>query len=407
MSRVVFLNRFYWPDEPATAQLLVDLAEGLAATGHEVTVIASLPPGPDQARDERRNGVRIRRIRTTRGRQFGRAGRVLDLATFFPGALWQLFRSLRRDDTVVAMTDPAMLGVGVWLVAALRGARLVHWVQDIYPEIAVTLTGHRWLKALEPLRNAAWRQAGRCVVPGEDMARVLAGAGVPSPRIAVSPNWAPRGLQPAAPEAIGSLRAAWGLTGKFVIGYSGNLGRVHDLLPLLDLADALRPEAGFAFVFIGGGPRRAFLEKTAADRGLTHVQFRPPQPRGNLAVALSVADLHAVTLHAGAEHYVFPSKLYGIAAVGRPVLFIGAAGSELAAHVERRGFGRAFARTDIAAIATWLHHLRANPAAGKSMAAAALDFSTGGFNRALKAWDRIVRGELAEFAPTAIKEASS
>ena len=29
--RVIFVNRFYWPEEPATAQLLTDLAEGLAA----------------------------------------------------------------------------------------------------------------------------------------------------------------------------------------------------------------------------------------------------------------------------------------------------------------------------------------------------------------------------------------
>ena len=46
--RVIFVNRFYWPDEPATAQLLTDLAESLAASGHPVTVITSQPPPPEK-----------------------------------------------------------------------------------------------------------------------------------------------------------------------------------------------------------------------------------------------------------------------------------------------------------------------------------------------------------------------
>jgi len=39
MSRVIFVNRTYWPGEEATAQVLTDLAEGLAGKGHDIHVI--------------------------------------------------------------------------------------------------------------------------------------------------------------------------------------------------------------------------------------------------------------------------------------------------------------------------------------------------------------------------------
>ena len=62
--RLVFVNRFYWPETPATAQLLTDLAEALARAGEEVHVVTSqggaLPPR------ESRHGVTIHRVRGTR-----------------------------------------------------------------------------------------------------------------------------------------------------------------------------------------------------------------------------------------------------------------------------------------------------------------------------------------------------
>ena len=69
--RALFLNRFYWPDEPATAQLLTDLAEALAARQVTVVVITSHPDNPAVPAEETRRGVHILRVRGSRwaGRQ--------------------------------------------------------------------------------------------------------------------------------------------------------------------------------------------------------------------------------------------------------------------------------------------------------------------------------------------------
>ncbi len=401
--RVIFINRFYWPDEPATAQLLTDLAETLAARGHAVLVIASQPSGAGAARTETRHGVEVRRVRGTRWGRRSLAGRTVDFATFLFGALWRLLLTARRGDAVVALTDPPMIGTLAWPVARLRGARLLQWIQDIYPEVALELTGHRWLRLLRPLRNLVWRRSDRCVTLGDDMAAVVRGAGVNPQKISIAPNWAPSGLVPPPPPAVAALKRAWGLEGKFVAAYSGNLGRVHDLAPLLDVADALRHDRDIALVFVGTGAHRTRLETAATARRLDNVRFVPPQPRETLAASLSVGDVHFVTLLPGCERCVFPSKLYGIAAVGRPVIFIGPTGCEVARVVTGRGLGRAFSRTEAAAIADTVRALRDDGAMRAAAGRAALAFASanGGPAQAADRWEALLEPTPAISAPRA------
>ena len=88
--RIVLLNQYFAPDEAATAQLLADLGQGLAAAGHDVVAICSRRayenPGLRYRGRERLRGVDVRRVPTT---GFGRGsaiGRSLDYLTFVAGA---------------------------------------------------------------------------------------------------------------------------------------------------------------------------------------------------------------------------------------------------------------------------------------------------------------------------------
>ena len=394
--RIHFLNRFYWPDEPATAQLLTDLAEGLAGRGHEVAVITSRARSEAPA-TEQRHGVAIRRVRTTRWGRRGLAGRTVDFAAFYLGAMQAATRQVQAGDVLVALTDPPLIGVLAARVARRRGARLVHWVQDIYPEIAMELTGQSWLRVSRAARDRAWRQAAACVVLGSDMGSVLREAGVAPDRIHAFPNWAPDGLAPASADAVREQRAAWGLGDRFAVVYSGNLGRVHDLEPVLDVAAALRDEPGIVFVFVGDGAQRAALLAGAQARKLPNVQFQPPQPRDRLAVTLSAADVHLVTLRPGCERLVYPSKLAGIAGVHRPAIFIGPHPCEVARTVTAAGFGLAFTRDDVAGLALALRALRVDPARLASFAGAAAQFAaTHRPEIAVGRWHALLTTRLAE-----------
>jgi colanic acid biosynthesis glycosyl transferase WcaI len=387
--RLVFINRFYWPDTPATGQLLTDLAEYMAQHGHEVVVLCSHPGHTAVPASEERRGVRIQRIRSLRSNQPGLTGKTLDFGSFYIFALWRLLFTATRDSTIVAMTDPPLLGLGAWMVAGLRRARLIHWVQDIYPELAIELAGQGWLRALCPARNLAWRRASGCVTLGAQMMGVLASAGVPVSNRTIIPNWAPIGLE-AQPRRDPAAKR-WGLAGKFIVAYSGNLGRVHDLEPVLAVADALRDDPEVAFVFVGHGAQRDALEADAHRRGLSNVSFHEPQPRAALGGSLGMADIHLVTLRPGCESLVFPSKLYGVAAVGRPVLFIGPPDCEVARIVREAGLGATAGRDDTTAIVRSIRRLRDDAQEWTRCAAAAVRFAEANqFGIAAARWRSVV-----------------
>ncbi len=357
--RVIFVNRVYWPAAAATAQLLTDLAEGLAARGWPVHVIAAgSGPGP-------RHGVVIHR--TGAGEQHGGLlSRTLNYRRFIRRAREKLATLARPGDVVVAMTDPPLLGTAVARVAAERGAQVIHWIQDIYPEI---VTAHVGALAALPLwllrkkRDAAWRAARGCVALGEDMAGTLAEHQVPARNIAIIPNWAPHELEtePAA-SAVAEQRAAWGLGGRFVVAYSGNLGRVHEFAAVIDAADRLRSRNEIVFLFVGTGARFDEVRSAARTRGLDNIRFLPPAPRGQLAAALAAADVHLVTLKPDFARLVFPSKLAGVLAAGRPVLFVGPPDGEIARLLAREECGLTVAPAEGARLAGLVAEWQSDPA---------------------------------------------
>ena len=394
-TRVIFVNRFYWPDEPATGQLLTDLAEELVKQGHEVLILTS--GGNDAPPDEIHNGVLIRRV-TNRGDERGALRKLLAWIKFALGACWELSRLVHKGDQLVIMTDPPLLPLLAGPIARRRGVAAFHWVQDIYPELPERLNGWRGLGLVRRLRSREWRLAAGIVTLGSDMAKFVAAQGVAANHVHILPNWAPAGLKPATAAAIVRKRQDWGLDGKFVLTYSGNLGRVHALEPLLDVAAALQTDPAFTLLIIGRGAQLARFEAAVHERRLPNVVFQPPQPRDKLALTLGVGDVHFVTLRDGCEDLVFPSKFYGNAAVGRPKLYIGPAQSELARLITNHNLGGAFTAGDIPAMVTLLRTWRNHPALPQSIGQQALAYHQNhpGLAGAAIGWKLLLRSPFSE-----------
>ncbi len=198
VPRVVFVNRFYAPDESATSQMLTDLAEALARAGVDVEVLCSRQlygdAGAALPSRATMRGVGVRRIATTCFGRDGLAGRGIDYATFYVSATICLFRCVRRGDVLVMKTDPPLLSLVGWLVARLKRARLVNWLQDLYPEIASRLALSPIPRSLEALiraaRDLSLANAQLNVVLGTRMRDYLMQRGVAATRISICENWA-------------------------------------------------------------------------------------------------------------------------------------------------------------------------------------------------------------------------
>jgi glycosyltransferase involved in cell wall biosynthesis len=180
-------------------------------------------------------------------------------------------------------------------------------------------------------------------------------------RLHVIHNWA-NGRAIAPMNAAGSpLRRAWALEGKFVVAYSGNLGRVHEFGTLLDAAARLRSHADIQFVVIGRGPRLAEVEARVDRKRLGNVRFEPHQDRALLSESLGLADVHLSILRPEFEGLVQPSKLYGIMAAGRPAIFVGRVTGETARILAETSSGLSVATGDGAGLAAAILRLRDDP----------------------------------------------
>jgi glycosyltransferase involved in cell wall biosynthesis len=399
--KVVFLNRYFHPDISATSQMLSDLAFHLADE-FEVHVVTSRQkydaPDARLPSSECVRRVHVHRVWTSR---FGRAwlpGRALDYLTFYVSATLRLLRLARRDDVVVAMTDPPLVSIPAGLVARLRRARLVNWLQDVFPEAArelgVGLFAGPLGSAAAWLRDRSLRLAGVNVVLAEGMAATVEARGIDPGRIEVIHNWAHgEEILPLDPRQ-NPLRDAWGLAGKFVVGYSGNMGRAHDLLPVLDAAERLAGRTDICFLFIGDGKQRAALEAEVARRGIRNVVFQPYQAREALGRSLTVSDCHLVSLKPALEGLIVPSKLYSSLAAGRPVLFLGSAKGEVARLIGGRDpCGMRVAGDDGPGLAAAIEMLRDDPSRCTRMGAAGRRLFEAQFDRpiAMRQWSNLVR----------------
>lgn len=366
---IYFINRFFYPHQSATSQLLSDLAFHLAANGRSVCVITSQVCYRDTSRMlpavETIRGVIIRRVAKTRFGIPRLLMRLFDFMPFYLFATWEVFHLAREGDVVVAKTDPPLIGIFTMAVARLRGARLVNWLQDVYPEVAASL-GVRAGKGLfgvllAAARDFSLRMADCNVALGERMAQFIESRGVSPRRVSVIHNWADDEAIVPIEAGANAFTAQFGLHGKFVVAYSGNLGRVHHFDTVLDAAELLAVHQRVVFLIIGYGAQLDAVKVEVARRGLQRFLFLPYQPREHLGISLNAAQLHLVTLSPQLEGLVVPSKFYGIAAAGRPVAFIGDDDGEIARIITRHDCGRSFGVGDSQGLADYVLYLSAHP----------------------------------------------
>lgn len=343
--RLVLINRYFYPDLSGAAQMLTQLAEDLDARGLEVTVITSrtaytggILSLPKQGRHK---GIHVIRVPSTNLGRGGAWARVIDYASFYLSASWAALR-LKGQDALVVLSDPPLFSALAVIVGALKKVRTYCWMHDVYPDIAVRagiVEEGLIASALGCIARWSLRRIGGLVVLGHCMEQHLLNAGIPSHKMNLIPNWADgMQIQPVH-RADNEFLERHGLTEQFVVMYSGNLGAVHDFTTITEMIRRTQLYSDMYFCFIGDGPQKHYLVQTVEQEGWQRVLFLPYEVKERLRFSLSAADVHLVSLRVEMAGLSVPSKLYGIMAAGRPVIFIGPEQSEAARVIRKAECG--------------------------------------------------------------------
>jgi len=358
--RILFLNQYFPPDPAPTGVLLRELADRLQADGHTVDFVA--------ARQNYRAGQR-------------KGGRMLREAKALGRMLLDGIRRPRPDVVISASSPPCLLLVAT-LVAFWHRAKSVHWIMDLYPEIAVSLDEIRegmLAKMIGKAMGWAYRRARAVVVLDEDMADRVRRYGV-CPEVI--------GVWVFAPVIAQAQRAAAQPMEPWTWIYSGNLGRAHEWETLLAAQAILEKRgAGIRLLFQGGGPSRPAAEARGAEIGLQHCEWKGYVDEADLPDALRRGQVLAVTQLPAAQGMLWPSKLGLILSLPRPILWVGPTDGAIARKLGALPQAGVFAPGQAEQVADWLLALKESP--GKA-AQRAIDPSE---HRAamLTAWERLLQ----------------
>jgi colanic acid biosynthesis glycosyl transferase WcaI len=349
-----------------------EMAEWLAAAGHDVRVVTAPPYYPDwrirsdyngpQHMHKLWQGVRVWRAPLWVPAKPSGLKRLIHLASFALGSLPLMLRQLVwRPDVVWVVEPPLFCAPTALLVARLCGARAWLHVQDYEVDAAFALgllKGERARNLVSALERWLMRRFDRVSTISESMMALASAKCVKPGKLVLFPNWID--LDAIVPlTKVSTYRAELGIpVGAVVALYSGNMGGKQGLEIMGQAARHLANEPNLHFVFCGNGAGKADLLVLA--QGLPRVLFLDLQPMERFNELLGLADIHLLPQRADAADLVMPSKLTGMLASGRAVAATARPDTELGKAVA--GCGLLSPPGDAIAFAAAIRTLARDPA---------------------------------------------
>ena len=364
-NHTIFFTQLYYPDMTTTAIIMTDLVEDLAGYGmnpevvcaqptyiknsdSQITQISQIKIGGSEdwgkcPRVECHNGVSIRRVWSFLFDKNKIVGRILNSASCFLSMLLRVFPT-GKNDLLILNTNPALLPFLGFIAAKLKGQRYAVLVHDLWPELpahtGMIRKGGILYRAIDFVTKLSFKYASSIIVLSEAMKRIILHK-VPESedKIHVIHNWADAGRVYPVSKKDNQLLDELGLRYKKVVMYSGNLGRYQPLEVMIHAARELRDRDDIVFVFAGDGGKRQKVQEIAASQHLDNVMLIPFQPLNRLAESLSMADVALIGIYPENEGIIMPSKLYGLLAVGKPIICVSDPKSEVMEILKRAGAG--------------------------------------------------------------------
>jgi len=376
-QRVLILCQLFYPELVSTGQTMTELGEALSERGVDVEVWCGHPTVAHElgrvARRMEHAGIRIRRLAGTRFPKLNTAGRVVNGVTFAGSAMANLL--LRRPrHPILVLTNPPFLGPICALNRMLGGAPYIYLIFDVYPDTAVNLDvlseGHPIARLWELSNRVSYKLASRTLFIGRCMEEIvrpklprrMRGSSV------VIPVWADDPMI-SATTGTSPFIDRWDLHDKFVVGYSGNIGRFHDLETPMEAARRLQDEEDLLFLFVGEGYNKRYCQQYVEEHGLQNVRFETYVPREELGHLLGTFDLGLVTLLEGQEGLSVPSKTFGLLAAGTPVLSVMSPRSEIARILDEEQCGVCVRPGDVDGLVAAIRRLKDDDERRKTLSA--------------------------------------
>lgn len=377
---LLVLCQLYYPELVSTGQTLTELCSEMTTLGWNIEVVCAQPTTTLGSENIDKvifhDGVTIRRVWATRFPKLNLLGRIFNQLTYSLSTIFYLIFKT-RSRPILVLTNPPFLPFSCLFAKSFRfDLKFALLVFDVYPDTAVHLgvikknglVQYVWDK----LNTLSYRASSRIIVIGRCMRDVILEKGRQvgldlGPKIEMIHIWADDSAILQSGHTTPSVLQGRGLEGKFIVLYSGNMGRFHDLETVLEAATKLKNHPDIRFVFIGEGAKKKLVTETIARLGLINCVVDTYVPREELGALLHSAKVGLSTLLRGQEGLSVPSKTLGLMAAGLPVIAIMEETSEIARLCREGNFGKVITPGDSDRLVQDLIDLHDHPERCKQM----------------------------------------
>lgn len=365
--RILVVSQYFWPETFRTNEVVLSLRD----LGHQVEVLTGQPNYPDGVLQtgysaaslytQVHEGLTIHRVPLVPRGRGSALSLVLNYLSFIVSASvlgpW-LLRRCRYDVILVFGLSPILQAIPAIWFAWLKGARLVTWVQDLWPE-SLSATGfvlsQNLLRAVSVVVCWIYRKNDLLLVQSQAFVLPVATMAAGTP-VVYHPNPGELAFSIIDLAKDSPLQ----LDSGFNIVFAGNLGTVQALDTLLVAAQLLRNEEDVRFVLVGSGCRSAWLQQEVIRLGLDNVKMPGRFPPVDMPGILAQASAVLVSLVKDPiMSQTVPSKVQAYLASGKPI--IASLDGEGARVVMEAGAGITCPAEDAQALADAVIRLRDAP----------------------------------------------
>jgi colanic acid biosynthesis glycosyl transferase WcaI len=363
----------FWPDHSGIALYSTDLPVYMAEKGYDVTMVTGFSYYPKWRKLPEDNhklfaSETYERVRVLRGylyvpKKVSIIGRIVHELSFVLFAALNFMRA-GRQDCIIVISPPLLLGLVGIVFKWLWKARLVFHIQDLQPDAAISLGMLKkglMIRLLLWIEGLVYRRSDHVATITEGMRTRLLQKGVPSEKLGLYYNWINVAAAGRAREA-GAFRSQHpSLKEKWLVAYAGNIGIKQGVDVLVELAETMRAHEHLHFVIAGDGADKMRLQALAAGKELTNLTFLPFLSQPDYFDLLQDVQLCFIAQRKGTGDVFFPSKLLGIMAMSKPVLISADMESELARFVRKRNSGLTVDSANIDELAASVQRLFEDP----------------------------------------------
>lgn len=330
--KILVISQYFWPENFR----INDLVAELLSRGHDVTILTGLPNYPDGKifqefkndpdRYSEYEGAKIVRVPLIPRRNSAFWLLLNYISYFFAACTIGVFK-LRRERFDVIFTcqlSPVTVGLPAALLRWIKGAPMVFWVLDLWPESlqAVGVVKSSFILGLiGRLTGFIYRHCDLILVQSKAFIPQILKYAPGARRIEYFPSWA-ENIFSAAEE--GMAAEVTEQADAFNVMFAGNIGDAQDFPTILAAAKKLKHHTHIRWLILGDGRAAKWVKEEIAQSDLAATVFMLGRyPLERMPSFFKHAQVLLVTLrNEPIFSMTIPGKLQSYLAAGIPIISV-------------------------------------------------------------------------------------